>query len=83
MKEAELFISDWRWAWWGDNYTRLAQIKKKYTPGTLLKYWKCVGFKGGDVLRLLGEIIARRRFRARGFRIIFIGCPLLSFNIKV
>jgi Berberine and berberine like len=36
-------------AFWGSNYARLLQIKKKYDPHGLLDCWHCVGWKGaGD-----------------------------------
>ena len=33
---------------WGPNYARLLQIKKKYDPNGLLDCWHCVGWKGAD-----------------------------------
>ncbi|RDW65599.1 hypothetical protein BP5796_10291 [Coleophoma crateriformis] len=45
LNEALPWISDWQASWWGDNYPRLLEIKKKYDPHGLLKCWKCVGFE--------------------------------------
>ncbi|KAI1337935.1 hypothetical protein F5Y15DRAFT_425368 [Xylariaceae sp. FL0016] len=47
--EANPFTQDWQNAWWGENYERLVETKKKYDPDTLLKCWKCVGFEEEDV----------------------------------
>lgn len=44
LNEANPFTPDWQESWWGDNYARLLEIKKKYDPDSLLKCWKCVGF---------------------------------------
>lgn len=42
--EASPFTSDWRVAFWGDNYPALLAIKKKYDPDGVLSCWKCVGW---------------------------------------
>ncbi|POS78145.1 FAD binding domain-containing protein [Diaporthe helianthi] len=49
INEASSFIGDWKEAWWGPNYSRLIEIKKKYDPDMLLKWWKCIGFEDADV----------------------------------
>jgi FAD/FMN-containing dehydrogenase len=46
--ESSPFTDDWKEAWWGPNYPRLLEIKKKYDPDMLLKCWKCVGFEDSD-----------------------------------
>lgn len=43
--EANPWTKDWKQAWWGNNYERLLEIKKKYDPEGLLGCWKCVGFE--------------------------------------
>ncbi|MBI3283589.1 MAG: FAD-binding oxidoreductase [Burkholderiales bacterium] len=35
VSESDYFLSDWQTAFWGGNYTRLAQVKKKYDPDGL------------------------------------------------
>lgn len=47
--EASPFTDDWKEAWWGPNYPRLLEIKKKYDPDMLLKCWKCIGFEDDDI----------------------------------
>jgi FAD/FMN-containing dehydrogenase len=32
VSESDYFLSNWQTAFWGGNYTRLAQVKKKYDP---------------------------------------------------
>ncbi|KAI1765014.1 FAD-binding domain-containing protein [Hypoxylon sp. FL1150] len=56
--EANPFTPNWRESWWGDNYARLLEVKKKYDPEGLLKCWKCVGFEDDD--------ISSDRFRCQG-----------------
>ncbi|KAI9046030.1 putative isoamyl alcohol oxidase [Aspergillus affinis] len=46
--EANPFTKDWQEAWWGDNYNKLAEIKSKYDPKSLLSCWKCIGWKEED-----------------------------------
>ncbi|KAJ6137572.1 hypothetical protein N7471_004058 [Penicillium samsonianum] len=43
--EANPFTTNWRQIWWGDNYSRLLSIKRKYDPRGLLTCWKCVGWE--------------------------------------
>lgn len=47
--ESSPFTDDWKEAWWGPNYPRLVDIKKKYDPDMLLKCWKCIGFDDADI----------------------------------
>lgn len=49
LHESSPFTDDWKDAWWGPNYPRLVEIKKKYDPEMLLKCWKCVGFEDADI----------------------------------
>lgn len=49
VNEASPFTDDWKEAWWGPNYSRLVDIKKKYDPDMLLQCWKCVGFEDADI----------------------------------
>ncbi|KAJ2915096.1 hypothetical protein MD484_g5307, partial [Candolleomyces efflorescens] len=43
--EADVYEPDWESAFWGENYPRLLDIKRKYDPDQLLDCWHCVGFK--------------------------------------
>jgi FAD/FMN-containing dehydrogenase len=36
---------DFRWAYWGDSYPRLAEIKKKYDPSIFFHYQQSIGTK--------------------------------------
>ncbi|KAJ2935972.1 hypothetical protein H1R20_g1124, partial [Candolleomyces eurysporus] len=45
VNEADVYEPDWESAFWGDNYPRLLEIKRKYDPDHLLDCWHCVGFK--------------------------------------
>jgi FAD/FMN-containing dehydrogenase len=45
VNEASPWTTNWREAWWGDNYPRLLAVKKKYDPEGILSCWKCVGFE--------------------------------------
>jgi FAD/FMN-containing dehydrogenase len=44
LNEANPFTSDWKTAWWGDNYQFLLETKNRYDPNNTLKCWKCVGW---------------------------------------
>lgn len=48
LNEADPFTRDWRWAFWGENYEPLVQVKRKYDPDGLLSCWQCVGFEEDD-----------------------------------
>ncbi|KAI1772195.1 FAD-binding domain-containing protein [Hypoxylon cercidicola] len=56
--EANPFTPNWRESWWGDNYAKLLDIKRKYDPEGIFKCWKCVGFED--------EEISSDRFRCQG-----------------
>lgn len=43
VNEADYFQPDWQQAFWGENYQRLLQIKKKYDPLGLFYCHHCVG----------------------------------------
>ncbi|KUI63017.1 6-hydroxy-D-nicotine oxidase [Cytospora mali] len=45
VHESNMFTQDWRSSFWGSNYQRLLEIKKKYDPDMLLDCWKCIGFE--------------------------------------
>ncbi|PSS14859.1 hypothetical protein M430DRAFT_105128 [Amorphotheca resinae ATCC 22711] len=45
FNEANPWTQNWRETWWGGNYPRLSEIKKKYDPEGMFKCWKCVGFE--------------------------------------
>ena len=44
MNEADVLEPDWRQSFWGDNYERLSEIKKKYDPTNFFHCWKCIGW---------------------------------------
>ncbi|KAJ7717139.1 FAD-binding domain-containing protein [Mycena metata] len=46
INEGEVYESNHEYTYWGTNYARLLEIKKKYDPNELLDCWKCVGWKG-------------------------------------
>ncbi|KAI0887740.1 FAD-binding domain-containing protein [Annulohypoxylon maeteangense] len=56
--EANPFTPNWRESWWGDNYERLLEIKKRYDPEGVFKCWKCIGFED--------EEISTERFHCQG-----------------
>jgi hypothetical protein len=43
VSEADYFQQDWKRAYWGDHYSRLAQIKRKYDPHNLFHGHQTVG----------------------------------------
>ena len=43
VNEADYFEPDWQRTFWGDNYERLLQIKRKYDPDGLFFCHHCVG----------------------------------------
>ncbi|GAP82512.2 putative isoamyl alcohol [Rosellinia necatrix] len=47
--EANPFAQKWRMSWWGENFERLLEAKRRYDPDSLLKCWKCVGFEDADI----------------------------------
>jgi len=42
--EADPWLSEWEREYWGRNYPRLMEIKRKYDPENLLNCWHCVGW---------------------------------------
>ncbi|KAF6750770.1 hypothetical protein DFP72DRAFT_817165 [Ephemerocybe angulata] len=45
VNEADVYEDDFEDTFWGDNYPRLLEIKRKYDPDHLLDCWQCVGFR--------------------------------------
>jgi FAD/FMN-containing dehydrogenase len=43
VNEADYFEPDWQQSFWGENYPKLAQIKRKYDPDGLFACHHCVG----------------------------------------
>jgi FAD/FMN-containing dehydrogenase len=43
VSEADYFQDDWQASFWGDHYTRLAQVKDRYDPGGLFSVHHGVG----------------------------------------
>jgi FAD/FMN-containing dehydrogenase len=43
MNEADYFEPDWQRSFWGENYPKLLQIKRKYDPESLFTCHHCVG----------------------------------------
>ena len=43
LSEADYFQDDWQASFWGDHYTRLAQVKDRYDPGGLFSVHHGVG----------------------------------------
>ena len=43
VSESDCFETDWQHAYWGGNYERLSQIKKKYDPNGLFYVHNGVG----------------------------------------
>lgn len=48
FNEADPWTKDWQYAFWGENYESLMEIKHKYDPDRLLNCWRCVGFEEND-----------------------------------
>lgn len=48
MNEADWEEEDWQKLFYGENYDRLLEVKKKYDPEGVLNCWKCVGWLGED-----------------------------------
>lgn len=57
VSEADPWTVDWRQSWWGENYAKLLELKKKYDPHGLLNCWRCVGWD---------EALAKDEFRCIG-----------------
>ncbi|KAJ3530653.1 hypothetical protein NMY22_g8486 [Coprinellus aureogranulatus] len=45
VNEADVYEDEWEKSFWGDNYERLVELKKRYDPDHLLDCWHCVGFQ--------------------------------------
>jgi hypothetical protein len=43
VSESNYFQPDWPTAFWGSNYPKLAQVKKRYDPDGLFYMWHGVG----------------------------------------
>ncbi|KAI0975795.1 FAD-binding domain-containing protein [Xylaria arbuscula] len=43
--EADPWLEDWTKHFWGDNYPRLVDIKRRVDPDNLLSCWHCVGWE--------------------------------------
>ena len=43
--ESDPWVEEWEDEYWGDEYPKLVEIKKKYDKDGLLNCWKCVGFE--------------------------------------
>jgi len=46
LNETDYFESDWQREFWGENYARLSEIKRKYDPDGLFFCHHCVGSEG-------------------------------------
>ena len=46
VNETDYFESDWQREFWGENYARLSEIKRKYDPDGLFFCHHCVGSEG-------------------------------------
>lgn len=45
VNEADIYEPNYEVTFWGKNYPKLAQIKRKYDPEHLLDCWQCVGWQ--------------------------------------
>jgi FAD/FMN-containing dehydrogenase len=43
LSESNYFQPEWQTAFWGSNYPRLAQVKKRYDPDGLFYTWHGIG----------------------------------------
>jgi hypothetical protein len=48
VNEADWMEENWQQTFFGDNYDRLLDVKKRYDPTGLFSCWKCVGWTGYD-----------------------------------
>ncbi|CAI4211103.1 unnamed protein product [Parascedosporium putredinis] len=48
LNEASLFEDDWQHTFWGDNYERLLEIKRKVDPKSVFVCHPCVGSEGWE-----------------------------------
>jgi FAD/FMN-containing dehydrogenase len=43
LNEADYFQADWQASFWGENYPRLLEIKRKYDPATVFSVHHGIG----------------------------------------
>jgi hypothetical protein len=48
MNEGDWQEENWQQTFFGDNYDRLLEVKRRYDPTGLFNCWKCVGWTGYD-----------------------------------
>jgi hypothetical protein len=48
VNEGDWMEENWQQTFFGDNYDRLLDVKKRYDPTGLFSCWKCVGWTGYD-----------------------------------
>jgi hypothetical protein len=48
MNEGDWLEENWQQTFFGDNYDRLLDVKRRYDPTGLFNCWKCVGWTGYD-----------------------------------
>ncbi|KAF2733568.1 hypothetical protein EJ04DRAFT_553251 [Polyplosphaeria fusca] len=48
LNEGDWTEENWQQTFFGSNYNRLLEVKKKYDPTGLFNCWKCVGWTGYD-----------------------------------
>jgi hypothetical protein len=48
MNEGDWLEENWQRTFFGDNYDRLLEVKRRYDPTGLFNCWKCVGWTGYD-----------------------------------
>ncbi|KAL7283963.1 hypothetical protein ACG7TL_001235 [Trametes sanguinea] len=46
FNEGDVYEPNHEQAYWGDNYPKLLEVKRKYDPDGLLDCWQCVGWRG-------------------------------------
>lgn len=54
VNEAHPWVDDWQSAFWGRNYARLAQLKRRFDAGGLLGCWHCVASESGGNADVVG-----------------------------
>ncbi|GJE86542.1 FAD-binding oxidoreductase [Phanerochaete sordida] len=48
FNEADVYEPNHEQSFWGSNYAKLAEVKKKYDPNHIMDCWQCVGWKGAS-----------------------------------
>ena len=48
VNETDYFEPDWQRSFWGTNYPRLLEIKRRYDPDGLFRCHHCVGSEGPE-----------------------------------